>query len=177
MAGSSSRILFALLLLNMSVLTIPIVSLVHGAPTTYTIDWALSNPSLSPPSPKAGDSVTFSVVAKQVSSNWQGSLVGVWVAAKLDGNVLETVFAVQNQPGPIPAGFTKTVTTKPWTATAGTHQVTWTLGFAGGDETVILSDPNPNNESSLQFSVAQGPPAGQSLSVGSWWILKALIAK
>jgi hypothetical protein len=128
--------------------------IVESAMTRYAIDWVLSNPSLSPPSPKVGDSVIFNVVLTQASSDWPGSL-SVGVRVKLDGSPFDMVWIYQNQPGPIPVGTTKTASTKSWTATAGTHSVTWTLEFFGGDQTVILADPTPNDDdASLQFSVA-----------------------
>lgn len=131
---------------------------VQPAITRYAIDWALSNPSLSPPSPKVGDPVTLNVALTQVSSDWAGSL-SVGVNVELDGSPFEMVWIYQNQPGPIPVGTTKTVSTKPWTATAGTHSVTWTLEFFGGDQTVILADPTPSDENaSLQFSVVSQAP-------------------
>lgn len=146
---------------------------VQPAMTRYTIDWALSNPTLSPPSPKVGDSVTFNVVATQVSSDWPGSLsVGVKVA--LDGDPFDMVWIYQNQPGPIPVGTSKTASTKPWTATAGTHSVTWALLFFGGNETVILADPTKDDNASLQFSVValapdfriDATPSSQSVAQG-----------
>jgi hypothetical protein len=122
--------------------------------TQYTIDWALSNPSLSPSSPKVGDLVTFDITVNQLSSNWPGWLT-VYLNVKLDGNAFDTVWVYNNQPGPIPVGITKTVSTKPWTATEGTHLVTWQLMFAGGDGTVVITDPFPyNNQASLLLSVS-----------------------
>jgi hypothetical protein len=147
---------------------------VQPAITRYAIDWALSNPSLSPSSPNVGDPVTFNVALTQTSSDWPGSL-SVGVKVQLDSSPFDTVWIYQNQPGPIPVGTTETASTKPWTATAGTHSVTWTLLFFGGDETVILADPTPNDDNaSLQFSVvAQAPdfridvsPPSQSVTQG-----------
>lgn len=141
-----------------------------GSPTQYTIDWALSNPSLSPPSPKVGDLATFNVIVTQLSSNWPGSL-SLRLDVKLDGNTFDGIWVYTNQPGPIPVGITKTVSTKPWTATAGAHLVTWRLTFFGGDETVVITDPNGgNNEASLQFSVGAATSTfdfGLSLSPSS----------
>jgi hypothetical protein len=134
------------------------------ATTYYTIDWALSNPSLSPPSPKVGDLATFNVVVTQVSSDWPGALT-VRLDVKLDGNQFDGMWVYQNQP--IPVGITKTVSTKPWSATAGAHLVTWRLTFFGGDETVVITDPNPNNEASLQFSVGAGFDFALTLSPAS----------
>jgi hypothetical protein len=133
------------------------ILIVQQAMTRYTIDWALSNPSLSPPSPKVGDQVTFNIIASQHSSDWPDSL-SVSVNVKLDGAPFDFLWIYQNQPGPIPPGTTKTATTKPWTASAGTHSVTWTLVFFGGNESVILADPTENNEASLEFSVAVQAP-------------------
>lgn len=141
-----------------------LTKLFTNLPQTYTIDWALSSPSMSPPSPNVGDLVTFNGVVTQISSDWPGPL-SVSVSVKLDGNAFDFKWVYQNQA--IPPGITQTVSSKPWTATAGTHLVTWTLMFFGGDETVILKDPFPNNEASLQvvvgsafdFTLALSPPS------------------
>jgi len=126
---------------------------IEQTPTQYTIDWALSNPSLSPSSPKVGDLTTFNVVVTQLSSNWPGWLT-VYLNVKLDGNAFDTVWVYNYQPGPISVGITKTVSTKPWTATEGVHLVTWQLMFVGGDGAVAVNDPFPNNnQASLQFLV------------------------
>ena len=126
---------------------------IEQTPTQYTIDWALSNPSLSPSSPKVGDLTTFNVVVTQLSSNWPGWQT-VYLNVKLDGNAFDTVWVYNYQPGPISVGITKTVSTKPWTATEGVHLVTWQLMFVGGDGAVAVNDPFPNNnQASLQFLV------------------------
>ena len=136
-----------------------------GSPKQYTIDWALSNPSLSSPSPKVGDLVAFGVIVTQLSSNWPGSLT-VGLILKLDGNAFGTVLVYSSEPGPIPVGITKTAWTEPWTATAGAHLVTWQLVFEGGDETAIITDPFPNNsQASLQFSVDAATSFDFSLSL------------
>ena len=128
-----------------------VILLVEPAMTEYSIDWALSNPSLSPNSPKVGDLVTFNIVVSQVSSDWPGSLT-VAVKVILDGSQFDYLWVYEDQV--IPTGLTKSVSTKPWTATAGAHLVTWELTFFGGDETVILRDPSvANNEASFQVVV------------------------
>jgi len=135
---------------------------VQPAMTNYTIDWGLSNPSLTPSSPSVGDLVTFNIVVSQVSSDWPGSL-SVLLNVKLDGNFFDQVIVYQDQV--IPPGITKSVSTKPWTATAGAHLVTWELTFFGGDETVILRDPSvANNEASLQVVVTAATSTIQTVT-------------
>jgi hypothetical protein len=139
----------------------PVATTTQSLPR-YTIDWALSNPSMSPPSPKVGDQVTFNVDVTQLSSDWAGGL-GWALIVKLDGNAF---YHLEKQyPGPVPVGTTETVHTDPWTATGGTHSVTWQLIWSGGDETVILMDPNSSNQqASLQFSVSPSTTSIQTLT-------------
>jgi len=129
--------------------------------TNYTVDWTLSNPSLSPPSPSVGDLTTFNVVITQISSDWTGPL-SVSLSVNLDGSPFDYLWVYQDQV--IPPGITKSVSTKPWTATAGAHLVTWKLTFFGGDETVIIQDPTANNEASLQITVSAATSTIQTVT-------------
>jgi len=120
-----------------------------AAPIT---DWSLSNPAMSPPSPKIGDPTTFSVVLRALSTN-QPYPQSVRVAAILDGTFLGS--GTLSYPGPTGILMTVTLTT-PWIATEGHHTILWS------------ADPSPysyqdpyryNNEASLSFTVAAAPPA------------------
>jgi len=120
-----------------------------AAPIT---DWSLSNPTMSPPSPKIGDPTTFSVVLRALSTN-QPYPQSVRVAAILDGTLLGS--GTLSYPGPTGILMTATLTT-PWIATEGHHTMLWT------------ADPSPysyqdpyryNNEATLSFTVAAAPPA------------------
>ena len=122
--------------------------IVQAAPPAGT-DWALSNPTLSPPSPNVGDPVIFKVVLQALTTS-QPYPQSIMIAARLDGTIISGGSA--SYPGP--TGIPATVSSTPaWTATAGTHTITWTL-------TPAMPDSNPaNNEISRTFTV--GPPPAQ----------------
>jgi hypothetical protein len=112
-------------------------------------DWALSNPTLSPPSPREGDPVTFSAVL-QVLSTTPSYPLTVNVVALLDGVTIAG--GSVNYLGPDRLPMTVHSTT-PWTAMEGAHTITW------------VADPSPyayndlnraNNEASLTFTVGAG---------------------
>ena len=111
-------------------------------------DWTLTNPTLSPASPNVGDPVTFSAVLRVLSTN-QPYPQSVTVVAQLDG--AQVGGGTVDYPGP--TGIALNVyTAPPWTATAGTHTITWFV--APG-----TLDPNSsNNQVSRTFTVAP-PPA------------------
>lgn len=126
-----------------------IVQLIVEPSAPPATDWALSNPTLSPPSPNAGDPVTFSVVLRALSST-QPYPQSLTMVAELDG--VQIGGGPVSYPGPT-GGPVTAHTTPPWTATAGTHAITWFV--APG-----TPDPNPaNNEASRTFTV--GPPPAQ----------------
>ncbi len=117
------------------------VAVQAAAPVT---DWAVADPRLSPALPNVGDPVTFEVTLVALSTN-QPYPQSVNMIARVDG--------VQVGGGPVtypgPTGAPANVYVPPWSATPGTHTITWLV--ASG------SDPNPgNNEVSKAFTV--GPP-------------------
>lgn len=114
-------------------------------------DWAFSNPTMDPSSPKIGDSTRFSAVLRALSTN-SPYPQSVRIAAILDGTLLGS--SVLSYPGPTGALMTVTTGT-PWIATEGHHTVLW------------VADPSPysyndpyryNNEASLSFTVSAAPP-------------------
>ena len=111
-------------------------------------DWQLSNPTLSPPSPNVGDPVIFEVLLVALASA-QPFPQSLSIVARLDGVIISG--GSVNYPGPV--GTMATVSSMPaWTATAGTHTISWSIGPS-------VLDPNPaNNEVSRTFSVG-APPA------------------
>jgi len=116
-----------------------------------TTDWALSNPAMSPPSPKIGDSTTFSVVLRALSTN-RAYPQSVRVAAILDGTFLGS--GTLSYPGPTGVPMTVTLAT-PWIATEGHHTMLW----AADPSPYSYDDPyRYNNEASLSFTVAAAPP-------------------
>jgi hypothetical protein len=123
----------------------------------YVLDWALSDPTIAPPSPNVGDQVLFSVVAAQnPSTNWVGEFVLIFKVV-IDGQSFDVV---QNS---FPKGtqylITQTVTaTKAWTATAGSHVVGWEVVIAAGDPSIVIYDPTPDDKVSLTFTVGGGVP-------------------
>lgn len=111
-------------------------------------DWRLSNPSLSPSSPNAGDPVTFGVVVT-ASSTSEPYPQTITLIARLDGNPIGGGTA--EYPGPTGRPM-NVYSTPPWPATPGTHTITWQI-------TSGLPDPNlGNNEVSLVFTVGQPAP-------------------
>lgn len=120
-------------------------------PTAPITDWALSNPTMNPSSPKVGDSTTFSAILRALSTN-RPYPQSVRVAALLDGIPLGS--GMLTYPGPTGVLMTVTLTT-PWAATEGHHTILW------------VADPSPysyqdpyryNNEASLSFTVSAAPP-------------------
>jgi len=120
-------------------------------------DFALSSPSLSPPAPKTGDSVTFSVVLTALSSTIPFTQkLSEMAKASLDG----TQISVESLNYLGPTGTPMTVSTAtPWAATEGAHTITWSLIIMYDDPDLVLIDPDlSNNEVSLSFSVSSPPP-------------------
>jgi hypothetical protein len=117
------------------------------APPTPATDWAVLSVSLSPSSPNVGDQVTFSMVVTALSS--QTSFPQQFAAAcQIDG--VSCGGGSLTYPGPL--GTPMTVSTQtPWTATAGTHTLTWAVVTIP-----VGQDPNKsNNAKSITFTVAQ----------------------
>ncbi len=117
------------------------------APSTPATDWAVLSVSLSPPNSNVGDLVMFSMVVTAVSS--QGSFPQQLAAVcQIDGASCGS--GTFTYPGPV--GTPMTVSTQtPWTATFGTHTLTW------GVATIpVGQDPNKGNKAmSKSFTVAQ----------------------
>lgn len=115
-------------------------------------DFALSNPSLSPSSPKDGDPVTFSVALTALSSTIPYTQkLSEMVIASVDGVKIGTMFL--NYAGPTGTSIIVS-TTSPWTATGGAHTIKWHLIIMYDDPNLVLIDPDlTNNEVSLSFSV------------------------
>jgi hypothetical protein len=114
---------------------------------TAATDWAVLSVSLSPSSPNVGDQVTFSMVVTVLSS--QTSFPQQFAAAcQIDG--VSCGGGSLTYPGPL--GTPMTVSTQtPWTATSGTHTLTW------GVATIpVGQDPDKsNNMMSKTFTVSQ----------------------
>ena len=108
-------------------------------------DWAISSVSAIPSNPQAGNPVTFSAVLTALSST--GSYPqSVDVECTIDGTSCGG--GSVSYPGPTSAPATVSAQT-PWTATPGTHTLTWSVS--------TNNDPNPsNNQNSITFNV--GPP-------------------
>ncbi|MEM3521509.1 MAG: hypothetical protein QXD78_00455 [Candidatus Bathyarchaeia archaeon] len=115
-------------------------------PAVATTDWALSNPTLTPSAPKVGDSVTFKVSLRALSTT-SPYPQAVRIVAILDGTVISG--GTISYPGP--TGLMMTVSsTPPWKAKEGTHTITWIVDPSPYD----YNDPNRlNNEVSLSFTV------------------------
>jgi hypothetical protein len=124
------------------------VQLVVQAAAPAQTDWALSNPTLSPASPNVGDPVTFYVGLAVLSTN-QPYPQSATILATVDGTSVGG--GTVTHPGP--TGIPATVSSAPpWTATAGTHTLVWTVSSG-------VSDPNlSNNQISRIFTVSP-PPA------------------
>jgi hypothetical protein len=121
-------------------------------PTSPVTDWALSNPTMNPVSPKVGDPTTFSVLLSTLSTN-RPYPQSVRIGAFFDGVFLGTVTV--SYPGP--TGFPSMLTTAslPWTAKEGYHTVVFTVD----PSPYSYDDPNRyNNQVSLSFSVSAAPP-------------------
>ncbi len=129
-------------------LSIPTTMIATGILFT---DWALSNPTLSPSSPRDGDSVTFRVILQALSTTLPYPQ-GVKVVASLDG--ISIAGGSLNYLGP--TGNSMTVSSSPpWTAREGTHMVTWVVD----PSPYAYNDPNRvNNEASLTFTVGPAAP-------------------
>jgi len=108
-------------------------------------DWRLSNPSLSPSAPNVGDPVTFHVALTVLSSN-QPYPQSATVLAQIDGGIVGG--GTVDYPGPT-GNSMDLYSTPPWTATVGTHTITWKV-------TSGSQDPDTsNNQVSLSFLVSQ----------------------
>jgi len=125
----------------------------HVIPMTATTaagsgtDWAVTSVVFSPPNPQVGDPVTFSMVVTALSS--QGSFPQHFAAVcMIDG--ISCGSGSFTYPGPLGTQMTMSTQT-PWTATAGTHTLTW------GVATIpVGQDPNKsNNAMSKTFTVSQ----------------------
>jgi hypothetical protein len=111
-----------------------------GVPST---DWAVSTVGLSPQAPVGGDSVTFTMIMVALSSTAPFPQ-SVNVQCLLDGGICGEGTVAYS--GPQGAPHTVSTTTS-WTATVGTHSLTWSISVA--------NDPNPaNNMLSTTFAVA-----------------------
>ncbi len=112
-------------------------------------DWALSSPTLSPASPNVGDPTTFQVILTALSTSLSYPQSPT-LLAQVDG--VPVGGGSVSYPGP--TGIPATVySAPPWSATAGTHTIVWTVSSG-------VSDPNPsNNQVSRTFTV--GPPPAQ----------------
>lgn len=116
------------------------------APSTPATDWAVLSVSLSSPNPNVGDLVTFSMVVTALSS--QASFPQNFAAVcQIDG--VSCGGGTLTYPGPL--GTPMTVSTQtPWTATAGTHTLTWAVATIP-----VGQDPDKsNNAMSKTFTVA-----------------------
>lgn len=121
------------------------VLLVVQSAMSGSTDFALSDASLSPASPHVGDPVTFQVVITALTSN-QPYPQSMTLVAQLDGYTMGG--GTVDYPGPT-GNPVRIYSTPPWTATAGTHTITWRV-------TSGLQDPNTsNNQASLTFTVGQ----------------------
>jgi len=117
-------------------------------------DWAVTSVSMVPNPPQAGQPVTFTatLVALSTSGSYPQN---VEVHCKIDAFTCGS--GSVSYPGPTGNPATVTAAT-PWTATPGTHTLTWTASAVG--------DPNPsNNVMSTTFVVAPQAPFDFSLSV------------
>ena len=112
-------------------------------------DWALSSPAMSPASPNVGDPTTFQVILTALSTSLSYPQSPT-LLAQVDG--FPVGGGSVSYPGP--TGIPATVySAPPWSATAGTHTIIWTVSSGA-------SDPNPsNNQASRTFTV--GPPPAQ----------------
>jgi hypothetical protein len=121
--------------------------------TTPSTDWAITSLSMIPPTPQAGQPVTFkaTLVAVSTSGSYPQS---VFVECTVDGSPCGS--GNINYPGP--TGIPETVTAaSAWMATPGTHTVTWSASAVG--------DPNPsNNLMSTTFAVVPQAPFDFSIS-------------
>lgn len=116
-------------------------------------DWAITGLSIIPPIPQAGQLVTFKATLVAISTS--GSYPqNVNVECTIDGAPCGS--GTVSYLGPTGNQATVTAAT-PWTATPGTHTLTWTASAVG--------DPNPsNNMMSAAFTVAPQAPFDFSLS-------------
>lgn len=126
------------------------VQLVVASPAPTT-DWALSNPGISPVSPRVGDQVKFSVVLRALSTD-RPYPQSVRVSATLDG--LPIVSASVSYSGPT-GTLLPFYTATPLTATEGPHTMIWTADPSPYE----FNDPNRyNNRALLSFTVTSAPP-------------------
>lgn len=131
-----------------------IVNVIVGAtaPTVATTDWSLSNPTMNPVSVRVGDSATFSVALRSLSTD-RPYPQSVRIEAVLDGTLLGG--STLSYAGPTGTLATVTLTT-PWTAREGSHTIVWTVDPAPYQ----YNDPNRyNNQASMSFSVSATPPS------------------
>lgn len=120
-------------------------------PAEASTDWAVLSVSLTPSTPQEGDQVMFGMQMAALSSSVSFPQ-SVDVECMVDG--MSCGGGSVSYPGP--AGIPATVTAStPWTATPGTHTLTWSVSTA--------NDPNPNdNAVSTTFTV--GSPAQTTLA-------------
>ncbi len=125
-------------------------SVLNVVPPGVQTDWAFFNPSSSPPSPMAGDPVTFNVILSALSST-NPFPQSVEVIALLDGTPISGgTLSYQG-----PAGLTTIVSsTPPWIATEGTHTIIWVVD----PSPYAYNDPNrANNQVTQTFTVGPRP--------------------
>ena len=114
--------------------------------TGVSTDWAVLSVSLTPSTPQEGDQVSFSMQMAALSSSAPFPQ-SVDVECTVDGMSCGGGSVSYAGPGGVPATVTAST---PWTATPGTHTLTWSLS--------TTNDPDPgNNVMSTTFTV--GSPA------------------
>jgi hypothetical protein len=112
-------------------------------------DWALSNLRMTPSSPKVGDQVTLAADLAALSTNapYPQRVENGFLVDGTDGNGGHSTYYG-------PTGTPQTITVDDaWTATAGTHTVTWEVDTYAHE----YDDPDrSNNQVSLTFTVGTG---------------------
>ena len=131
---------------SMQYATTPFQIVASTTTTSAGPDWAVLSISFSPANPKVGDLVTFSMMVTALS--YSGTFPKQFAAVcQIDGASCGS--AILTYPGPV--GTPMTVNTQtPWTATFGTHTLTW------GVATIpVGQDPNKsNNAMSRTFTIS-----------------------
>ena len=120
-------------------------------------DLVVDSVSMSPPAPTAGQSVSFSCVVRNAGAAATPAGAPVGVAYLMDGSQVTW----GSVPGPLNAGASVTITTQggPWTATAGTHQLTaW-----ADDVNRIVENNESNNTRSVNITLASPSQAAANL--------------